>query len=141
MQWPEPVERFAQALVAARIESHIEEIAGGPVADVLGADVAQVVDTHVFDAGGRTVVALVPGGGRIDPDLLAAAVGMPTEPGRAAPALPPREGSLVLADRTLLAHETVWIAAGSPRHFAALSPSDLIRVARARTVELVRGGG
>jgi prolyl-tRNA editing enzyme YbaK/EbsC (Cys-tRNA(Pro) deacylase) len=140
MHWPEPVERFAEALVAARIESHIEELSAGPVAEALGAEPAQIVDTHVFDAGGRTVVALVPGGGRIDPDRLVAEVGMRAEPGRAAPALPPREGSLVLADRTLLAHERVWIAAGSPRHFAALSPSDLIRVARAKTVELVRGG-
>ena len=48
----------------------------------------------------------------------------------------PRIG-VVLADRLLLAHDVVWVGAGSPSHMAALAPPDLVRVARARTVDLV----
>jgi prolyl-tRNA editing enzyme YbaK/EbsC (Cys-tRNA(Pro) deacylase) len=43
----------------------------------------------------------------------------------------------VLVERSLLAHEVVWIGAGSSRHMAALAPSDLVRLARARPVDAV----
>jgi prolyl-tRNA editing enzyme YbaK/EbsC (Cys-tRNA(Pro) deacylase) len=40
-------------------------------------------------------------------------------------------------EQTMLSHDLVWIGAGSPRHVAALTPADLVRVSRARTVDLV----
>jgi prolyl-tRNA editing enzyme YbaK/EbsC (Cys-tRNA(Pro) deacylase) len=43
----------------------------------------------------------------------------------------------VLLDRTLMAHEVVWVGAGSSRHMAALAPADLARLARARPVDAV----
>jgi prolyl-tRNA editing enzyme YbaK/EbsC (Cys-tRNA(Pro) deacylase) len=36
----------------------------------------------------------------------------------------------------LLAHDRVWIGAGSERHMAGLSPIDLLRLAEARTADL-----
>jgi prolyl-tRNA editing enzyme YbaK/EbsC (Cys-tRNA(Pro) deacylase) len=42
----------------------------------------------------------------------------------------------VLLDRALMAHEVVWIGAGSSRHMAALAPADLARLARARPVDV-----
>jgi prolyl-tRNA editing enzyme YbaK/EbsC (Cys-tRNA(Pro) deacylase) len=60
-------------------------------------------------------------------------------PGAVAPFPLPRI-ERVLADRSLLGHDVVWIGAGSPNHMAAVTPSDLIRVARARTVDLVSHG-
>jgi prolyl-tRNA editing enzyme YbaK/EbsC (Cys-tRNA(Pro) deacylase) len=36
----------------------------------------------------------------------------------------------------LLAHERVWIGAGSERHMAGLSPLDLARLTNAKTVDL-----
>jgi prolyl-tRNA editing enzyme YbaK/EbsC (Cys-tRNA(Pro) deacylase) len=140
MPWPDSVERVAQALRAARIEARIEELASGAPADAPGADPDQIVDMQLFSVGGRTVLTLVPGGARIDPELLAAAAGAPGEPVDGDASFPPRADALVLADRTLLAHDRVWIQAGSLRHVASLTPSDLIRVTWARTVELVRGG-
>jgi prolyl-tRNA editing enzyme YbaK/EbsC (Cys-tRNA(Pro) deacylase) len=141
MDWPEPVERVAEAFRAARVEARIEEVAAGPAAEAVGADEAQLVDTLLFARGDRVVVALVAGGGRVDPDRLAELAGFEVEPaGVGVAPFPPRAGALVLADRTLLAHDRVWIAAGSPRHLASLTPSDLIRLTGARTVELVRGG-
>ena len=45
--------------------------------------------------------------------------------------------SLVLLERTLLDHDLVWIGAGSPRHMATLTPSDLVRLAKAEPMDAV----
>ena len=39
-------------------------------------------------------------------------------------------------DRDLLEFETVWAAAGTPRHVFAITPSDLVRVTAGRVDEL-----
>ena len=99
----------------------------------------------------RPVVALVPGDRRADLDKVARAtragrarVAGPVEverltgfvPGAVAPFPLPRI-SEVLMERLLLAHETLWVGAGSPAHLAALTPSDLAALTRARTADLV----
>ena len=43
----------------------------------------------------------------------------------------------VLLDRALLAHELVWVGAGSPRHMAGLAPAELVRLARAHAIDAV----
>jgi prolyl-tRNA editing enzyme YbaK/EbsC (Cys-tRNA(Pro) deacylase) len=43
----------------------------------------------------------------------------------------------VFLDRTLLAHGTVWIGAGSPAHIASVRPTDLLRLARAEAIDAV----
>jgi prolyl-tRNA editing enzyme YbaK/EbsC (Cys-tRNA(Pro) deacylase) len=43
----------------------------------------------------------------------------------------------VLIDRSLLAHELVWVGAGSDRHMAALAPADLVRLSHARPIDAV----
>ncbi|MDQ3823660.1 MAG: YbaK/EbsC family protein, partial [Actinomycetota bacterium] len=53
---------------------------------------------------------------------------------------PLRAVDRVLVDRALLAEDEVWVGAGSPNHMAALSPSELVRVARATPAELARDG-
>jgi prolyl-tRNA editing enzyme YbaK/EbsC (Cys-tRNA(Pro) deacylase) len=40
-------------------------------------------------------------------------------------------------DHSLLAHEVVWIGAGSTRHMAALAPADLVRLTRAQAIDAV----
>jgi prolyl-tRNA editing enzyme YbaK/EbsC (Cys-tRNA(Pro) deacylase) len=81
-------------------------------------------------------VASVAGGERVKsvrPDAVEGLTGFP--PGGVAPfPLPGIE--TVLIDRTLLAHEVVWIGAGSHRHMAALAPTDLVRLARARAADV-----
>ena len=42
----------------------------------------------------------------------------------------------MLIDRALLAHEVVWIGAGSHQHMAVLTPTDLVRPARARAADV-----
>jgi Cys-tRNA(Pro)/Cys-tRNA(Cys) deacylase len=58
------------------------------------------------------------------------------EPGAVAP-FPRRDVVAALLDRTLLQHQAVWIGAGSDAHIAMLAPSDLQRLAGARTADLV----
>jgi prolyl-tRNA editing enzyme YbaK/EbsC (Cys-tRNA(Pro) deacylase) len=159
VEWPESVEWVARALQAAGVESRIEEFPEGTptaqaAADAIGCELAQIVKSLVFDCDGRFVVALVPGDRRADDEAVARLAGAAGAriatseqvvaatgfaPGAVAPFPLPRVEA-VLADRNLLAHETVWIGAGSPFHMAALSPSNLVRVAHARTVDLVRHG-
>jgi prolyl-tRNA editing enzyme YbaK/EbsC (Cys-tRNA(Pro) deacylase) len=57
------------------------------------------------------------------------------EPGAVAPFPLPRV-SRILLDRSLLRQPTVWVGAGSQRHLAALSPSELMRLARAEAVDV-----
>jgi prolyl-tRNA editing enzyme YbaK/EbsC (Cys-tRNA(Pro) deacylase) len=42
----------------------------------------------------------------------------------------------VLIDRSLLAHELVWIGAGSDRHMAGIAPADLVRLTNAQSHDL-----
>jgi prolyl-tRNA editing enzyme YbaK/EbsC (Cys-tRNA(Pro) deacylase) len=157
VEWPESVERVASVLRASAVETRIEEFRGGtPTAEAaaaaVGCDLGQIVKSLVFDCDGRFVVALVPGDRRADAAAVAAAVGAATArvgspeqveqatgfvPGAVAP-FPLPHVAAVLADRQLLGHDLVWFGAGSPQHMAALAPEDLVRVARARTVDLVK---
>jgi Cys-tRNA(Pro) deacylase len=159
MSWPEPVERVARILRKAAAESRIEEFPQGTptaeaAAEAIGCELGQIVKSLVFDCEGRFVVALVPGDRRADERKVARAAGAASarvanarqvadatgfEPGAVAPFPLPRVAA-VLADRTLLVHEVVWIGAGSPTHMAAIAPPDLVRVARAVAVDLVVAG-
>jgi prolyl-tRNA editing enzyme YbaK/EbsC (Cys-tRNA(Pro) deacylase) len=154
--WPEPVERVAAYLRAAGAEARVEEFSGGTptafeAAQAVGCDLAQIVKSLVFDCGGRSVLALIPGDRRADAAKIARAAGAPFariagteevrdatgfEPGAVAPFPLPRIEH-VFIDRTLLAHRVVWIGAGSTRHMAALAPAELVRLSRARPMDAV----
>jgi prolyl-tRNA editing enzyme YbaK/EbsC (Cys-tRNA(Pro) deacylase) len=159
MSWPEPVERVARVLREAAAEGRIEEFrhatpTAEAAADAIGCELAQIVKSLVFDCGDRYVVALTPGDHRADADKVARAAGVERAkiataeqvvaatgfaPGAVAPFPLPR-ADLVLIDRLLLTHELVWCGAGSPQHMAGIAPTELVRLARARTVDLVRRG-
>ena len=153
--WPEPVRRVAGVLQESRVEARVEEFGEGTptaedAANAAGCPVEQIVKTLVFSCDGRAIVVMVPGDKRADtgkvasvaggervksvrPDAVEGLTGFP--PGGVAPfPLPGIE--TVLIDRDLLAHEVVWIGAGSHRHMAALAPTDLVRLARARPADV-----
>ncbi|HLX20377.1 MAG TPA: YbaK/EbsC family protein [Gaiellaceae bacterium] len=148
--WPEPVERVASALRAAAVDARLEEFPEGTpsaaaAARAVGCTRAEIVKSLVFIAEGRPVLALVPGDRRADPAKIAADARVATgdevfaatgfEPGGVAP-FPAPAISRVLMDRSLLAHELVWIGAGSDQHMAGLAPDDLVRVAKAEIADL-----
>jgi len=156
--WPEPVERVAAFLRAAGAEARLEEFADATptardAARAVGCELQQIVKSIVILCDGRPVVVLVPGDRRADvqrvrrllecadarvatPRQVLDATGF--EPGAVAPFPLPRVHR-VLVERTLLAHELVWVGAGSPRHLAGMEPGELVRVSKATPVQAVEG--
>jgi Cys-tRNA(Pro)/Cys-tRNA(Cys) deacylase len=141
--WPEPVERVAAYLRQAGAEARLEELeapteTAEDAAHAAGSPLAQIVKSIVVVCGDRAVMALVPGDRRADLDKIARAANAPKARIATAAPFPLPKVELVLIDQGLLAHETVWIGAGSPTHLAALSPGDLVRLAHARPIDAVQ---
>ena len=154
--WPDEVERVAAHLRESGAESRVEEFEDGtPTAEAaaraVGCELAQIVKSLVFVCDGAAVLAMLPGDRRADAAKVAAAAGCTRariagaaqvraatdfEPGAVAPFPLPRVRS-VFIDRSLLRHRLVWIGAGSPRHMAALTPSELVRLAQATPMDAV----
>ncbi|MBA3842390.1 MAG: YbaK/EbsC family protein [Actinobacteria bacterium] len=159
MSWPEPVERVSTVLRAAAVEARIEEFGDGTptareAARAIGCDLSQIVKSLVFVCDGGYVLALVPGDRRADEQAIATAVSASEvrvaraeevlhatgfEPGGVAP-FPLRAVTERLIDKSLFAHEVVWIGAGSASHMALIGPPELKRLAGARAVDLVSHG-
>jgi prolyl-tRNA editing enzyme YbaK/EbsC (Cys-tRNA(Pro) deacylase) len=152
--WPPEVERVARVLRDARIEARIEEFSEGTptavaAAEAVGVPLAAIVKSLLFSCDGRPVLVMVPGDRRADVTRIAAAAGCARVKAAGPDAVRQVTGfpaggvapfplpgvEIVLVDKSLLAHETVWIGAGSNRHMAAVAPADLVRLARARPVE------
>jgi prolyl-tRNA editing enzyme YbaK/EbsC (Cys-tRNA(Pro) deacylase) len=154
--WPEPVERVTAYLRDAGAEVRVEEFADGTptahaAARAVGCDLGQIVKSLLFFCEARPVLALVPGDRRADSSKIAHAAGARSariagpeevtevtgfEPGAVAP-FPVPLVQRVFIDATLLGHRVVWIGAGSDRHMAALSPAELVRLSRARPMDVV----
>lgn len=159
MAWPEPVERVASVLKAAAIDSRIEEFSEGAAtareaARAIGCDLSQIVKSLVFVCDGAYVLVLVPGDRRADEAAIGAAVSASEvrvakaeevlhatgfEPGGVAP-FPRRAVTEILMDTAFLAHEVVWIGAGSESHMASLRPAELLALASARSFDLTSHG-
>lgn len=152
---PEPVERVARFLADARAEARLQEFkAGTPTASdaaaAAGCELDQIVKSLVFVCDGEPVIVLVPGSRRADPAKVAQASSA-TSAKIASPAIvrettgfdvggvapfPQPQAREVLVDQALLAWPVVWVGAGSDRHMAALSPAELVRLARARPADV-----
>jgi Cys-tRNA(Pro) deacylase len=157
VSWPEPVERVAAYLRSAGAEARLEELEAGTAtaedaARAAGCPVAQIVKTIVVLCDDRPVVALVPGDRRVDLDKVARAAGAAKAriargheveeatgfaPGAVAP-FPLPNVDRVLIDQNLLAHDLVWVGAGSDTHIAGMNPSVLVRLARATPMDAVQ---
>ena len=154
--WPDAVERVTSYLRETRAEVRVEEFPEGTptakdAARAAGCELAQIVKSLVFDCGGRKVVALVPGDRRADSEKIARAAGARLariagseevrdatgfEPGAVCPFPLPRVDA-VFIERTLLSQPLLWVGAGSERHLAALTPAELLRLSRARPMDVV----
>ena len=156
--WPEPVERVSSFLRAAGAEARIEEFADGTptaadAAAAVGCELGQIVKSIVLVCDDqKPVLALVPGDRRADQEKIARAVSATRariasprevedatgfEPGGVAP-FGHAGIDTVLLDPTFLRHDAVWVGAGSSRHMVGLAPAELLRLARARTVDVVQ---
>jgi prolyl-tRNA editing enzyme YbaK/EbsC (Cys-tRNA(Pro) deacylase) len=113
-------------------------------ARAVGVEVGQIVKSLVFSVNGETVLALVSGVNRVDERALARAVGpddakvakldanaVRAATGYAIGGVPPFGHAVPLStfvDRDLLSFDTVWAAAGTPRHVFSATPAELVRL-------------
>ena len=156
MDWPESVERVAAYIRESGAEARVEEFTEGTptapdAARAVGCAEAQIVKSLVVACDGRALLVLVPGNRRADTAKVGRAAGCARvavagraqvrettgfEPGAVAP-FPLPGVDRVFMERTLLAHDVVWVGAGSPNHLAALAPGELLRLSRAETIDAV----
>ncbi|MFE7315417.1 YbaK/EbsC family protein [Streptomyces sp. NPDC057555] len=147
--------RFAEALAALGLSVEVRAFpeatrTAAEAAAAIGCDLAQIVKSLVFTADGAPVLVLVDGASRVDVERVRAELGA-TKVRRADAALvrettgyaiggvPPfghRTRTPVLADRGILAHDTVWAAAGTPHTVFPLDPQTLIAHAGGRLVDV-----
>ena len=119
-------------------------------AAAIGCDVAQIVKSLVFVAGGTPVLFLVSGRNRLDPSLAGAAAGVATldkadatavkeATGYSIGATPPFghvSDMRVFIDEDLLAFDEVWAAAGRVDSVFPISPASLAAATGAETAPL-----
>ena len=150
-------ERFLARAEGLGVEVSVSEFPEGTrtardAAAAVGCDVDAIVKSLVFVADGRPVLVLVSGGGRVDERRLATMLG--AEEVRKADADEVRDATgyaiggtppfghtgtgvdAVLLDPTLLEHDVVWAAAGTPTAVFPVPPAQLVAAAQARVVDV-----
>lgn len=146
--------RVAAALKDAGIETEIREMGdtrtAADAAAAVGCEVDQIAKSIIFrgEDTGHVVLFLTAGGNRVDADKATALAGQPL--GKADAALIRAETGFAIGgvapvghlseiaafiDPRLLEFDTVWAAAGTPRHVFAITPADLLRVSGARQAD------
>lgn len=121
-------------------------------AAAIGVDVAVIVKSLVFAVDGEVVLAYVSGARQLDEAKLAAAAGgdhcarvdadvVRTATGYPIGGVPPfghATALRVFVDGSLLEHEELWAAAGTPADVFPISPADLVRVSGGTVHDLTR---
>ncbi|TKW68635.1 MAG: YbaK/EbsC family protein [Paracoccus denitrificans] len=146
--------RVKAALIDAGLTAEIREMGNtrtaADAAAAVGCDVDQIANSIIFrgENTGHVVLFLTAGGNRVDPAKAAALADQPL--GKADAALIRSETGFAIGgvaplghlteipafiDPRLMEFETVWAAAGTPRHVFAVAPDDLLRVSGARQAD------
>jgi prolyl-tRNA editing enzyme YbaK/EbsC (Cys-tRNA(Pro) deacylase) len=140
----------ARGLVVEPVSFPHDTRTAADAAAAVGCDVAQIVKSLVFDAGGEPVLFLVSGANRVDLDVAAGAAGVAglsradadrakAVTGFSIGATPPLGHSSplpVFMDEDLLEHDVVWAAAGRPDSVFAADPHALARASEAKVCRL-----
>lgn len=150
--------RFAEALRDLGLDHLVGRVRRFPdatrtaaeAAAAVGCELSQICKSLVFAADEEPVLVLVDGASRVDLDLVREELGagkvtraraevVRETTGYAIGGVPPfghRTRTRVLADRSLLEHDVVWAAAGTPHTVFPISPGDLVTHARATLVDV-----
>ncbi|MGW0995451.1 YbaK/EbsC family protein [Streptomyces sp. NPDC002520] len=150
--------RFAEAVRALGLDDVLARTRRFPeatrtaaeAAAAVGCGLSQICKSLIFAADGVPVLVLMDGASRVDvervrQELGAGKVGradaavVRETTGYAIGGVPPfghRTRTRVLADRSLLAHDVVWAAAGTPHTVFPISPKDLVAHAGATLVDV-----
>jgi prolyl-tRNA editing enzyme YbaK/EbsC (Cys-tRNA(Pro) deacylase) len=156
-QLPKQAGPVLQAASAHGLDLEVHEFpAGTPTAadaaHAVGCAVEQIVKSLVFMADGRAVLVLTSGRNRVDPDKVGKHLGAgevrkaDANQARAATGFaiggtPPfghPQPLDVLIDQDLTAFDTVWAAAGTPRHVFPIAPPDLVRASCGRVCDVAQ---
>jgi prolyl-tRNA editing enzyme YbaK/EbsC (Cys-tRNA(Pro) deacylase) len=144
----EAADRYGLAIEVEQFPEGTETAA--EAADVVGCDLAQIASSLVFVADGAPVVVVTSGANRVDEtrlaDVLDATDVRMADPeevteatGYSIGGVPPfcHDGSpAVYVDETLLGHETVWAAAGTPETLFPIPPDRLVEAADATPADV-----
>jgi prolyl-tRNA editing enzyme YbaK/EbsC (Cys-tRNA(Pro) deacylase) len=150
--------RFADALTALGLAALTEEVRAFPeatrtaaeAAAAIGCELSQICKSLIFAADGVPVLVLMDGASRVDVELVRKELGaqrvtraeadvVRETTGYAIGGVPPfghRTRTRVLADRSLLAHDIVWAAAGTPSSVFPMAPRDLVAHAGATLADV-----
>jgi prolyl-tRNA editing enzyme YbaK/EbsC (Cys-tRNA(Pro) deacylase) len=142
------LERVEAALAASGVDVRVVEMPGTTrtaqdAAREAGCGVDQIVKSIVFrgEGSGHALLFLTAGGNRVDAVLAAALAGEPV--GKADADLIRAETGFAIGgvspvghlrpvrtwmDPRIMEFDTVWAAAGTPRHVFAIAPGDLVRI-------------
>ncbi|MFC7236316.1 YbaK/EbsC family protein [Halosegnis marinus] len=141
---PRAAEFREQARDRYGFDPEVEEFPDGTktaadAAAAVGCDVAQIASSIVVETDDGLAVVVTSGANRVDMDAVAAELGVPSARmadaddisatvGWSIGGVPPfcHAADLpVLLDETLLAHDRVWAAAGTPEAVFPLAPAEL----------------
>jgi len=150
--------RFAEALRELGLDDLTARVRRFPDATRTAAEAAAAIDCElsqickslIFAADGVPVLVLMDGASRVDVELVRRELGaekvtrakvdlVRETTGYAIGGVPPfghRTKTRVLADRSLLDHDTVWAAAGTPYAVFPMDPKTLIAHAGATLVDV-----
>ncbi|WP_151774437.1 YbaK/EbsC family protein [Streptomyces abyssomicinicus] len=150
--------RFAAALRERGLEHLLAGVRRYPdavrtaaeAAAAVGCDLSQICKSLIFAVGDEPVLVLMDGAGRVDLEAVrreldaeqvarATAATVREATGYAIGGVPPfghRTRTRVLADRSLLAHEVLWAAAGTPHSVFPVAPGELVALADAVVVDV-----
>ncbi|MBL1107289.1 YbaK/EbsC family protein [Streptomyces sp. 5-8] len=150
--------RFAEALRALGLEDVLARTRRFPeatrtaaeAAAAIGCELSQICKSLIFAADGVPVLVLMDGASRVDVERVREELGaqkvtradagvVRETTGYAIGGVPPfghRTRTRVLADRSLLAHELVWAAAGTPYTVFPIEPRELVALAGATPADV-----
>ncbi|MEU0739073.1 YbaK/EbsC family protein [Streptomyces sp. NPDC006134] len=153
-----PHPRFAEAVEALGLGDVIPRVRSFPeatrtaaeAAAAIGCELSQICKSLIFAADGEPVLVLMDGASRVDVERVRGELGaakvtradakaVRETTGYAIGGVPPfghRTKTRVLADRSLLAHDVVWAAAGTPYTVFPMAPKDLVAHAGAVLVDV-----
>ncbi|MFE5214391.1 MULTISPECIES: YbaK/EbsC family protein [unclassified Streptomyces] len=150
--------RFAEALRTLGLDDVLARTRRFPegtrtaveAAAAVGCELSQICKSLIFAADGVPVLVLMDGASRVDVERVRGELGaakvtradagvVRETTGYAIGGVPPfghRTRTRVLADRSLLAHDVVWAAAGTPHAVFPIRPKDLVAHAGADLVDV-----
>ena len=140
----------AAGLATEPLEMGSETRTAAQAAATAGCAIDQIAKSIIFQGAdsGRIVLFITAGGRQVDPVRAATLAGEPLARADAA-AVRAQTGFAIggvapvghltpvraFLDPTLLGFETVWAAAGTPRHIFAAAPADLLRMSGAEVAD------